>query len=194
MTDMITITDIIMTDEARISSIKLGEALGYKTSDEMNRAIKRNLDELSSYGILRQTDGVLTGKAGQPQKDYMLNESQALLIGALSRTDAAKQVRKAMIHAFIELKRLKQIERQVQFSDLDTRVKAIERGRNHGDQLHDLGVLKARMHATIDECRHSSDLSLYEELLRKFPGYVVPDIETLSGMRKRAMEARAALD
>lgn len=197
MIDIITITDIIITDQPRISSVKLGEALGYKSNQQMNTVIKRNMEEIATYAIVTQTEGKTTldpqGR-GRTSVAYLLTEHQALVIAMLSRTEEAKQIRAAMIRAFIELRQIKVKQQDAAISAVETSVKALQQGRRHGDQLHDLGVLKAKMHAIIDQCRHSSDLSLYEELVRTFPGYIVPDIEMVSKMRKIANDQRDAKD
>jgi phage regulator Rha-like protein len=108
LTEIITITDIIITDQPRISSVKLGEALGYATNNEINRLIQRNMEELASYAFVRHGDAKTTTDErgrGRTSVEYLLNKSQALLIGMLSRTEPAKQVRMAMIKAFLEIEK-----------------------------------------------------------------------------------------
>jgi hypothetical protein len=102
--NIITIDDIISMDEARISSVRLGQALGYASNQQMNKLLRQHMEELTSYGIVPRNEGLLSGKAGMPTTDHLLNEHQSIAIVMLSRTKIAAQVRRTMINAFIAFK------------------------------------------------------------------------------------------
>jgi hypothetical protein len=58
-----------------------------------------NLDELRTYGNLRETRAN-PGKPGRPAYQYHLNEEQALLLCMFSKTAKAAEVRKEVIETF----------------------------------------------------------------------------------------------
>ena len=88
-------------EEPRVLDTDLAEWLGYAAPRQVRELIDRNAQELRSYGNLsRHTTN--SGKRGRPGQAYYLNEGQALVICALSRTDKAAQVRKALIDVFMD--------------------------------------------------------------------------------------------
>lgn len=112
--------------EPRIRDIDLAQRLGFAEDRAIRKIITRNLHELRSHGTLGETE---TGSAGiwdaasqnasegisataaenrgrgRPGKEYWLNEGQALVICALSRTPQASLVRKALIECFLAYRR-----------------------------------------------------------------------------------------
>ena len=100
MTDIITIDDLDTTlnHEPRIQDLLVAERLGYDRPRVVRELIERNQPELTTYGSL----AVRHGKSrGQEFTEYYLNEGQALVICALSRTPKAAEVRKAIIEVFM---------------------------------------------------------------------------------------------
>lgn len=89
---------VIIEDEPRILDTDLAERLGFKRHYDIRETIARNLVELETYGALPVRHGQ---SRGQKFKAYYLNEGQALVICALSRTAKAAQVRKALIDVFM---------------------------------------------------------------------------------------------
>lgn len=88
-------------DEPRVLDIDLAQWLGFSLPRQIRELIARNHDELTAYGSLscRTTNPGIQG--GRPGKAYYLNEGQALVICALSRTPKAAEVRKALIDVFM---------------------------------------------------------------------------------------------
>lgn len=99
----LTVSDLYVTEgEPRIHDIILAERLGMsRPRDIRANLIRPNIDELVSFGGLRETDANPTAKGGQPSKAYYLNEAQALLICMFSRTPAAADVRRQVIEVFM---------------------------------------------------------------------------------------------
>ncbi len=121
----LTIQDLNTTinHEPRIQDILIAERLGFSQVRDIRKLIDRNIDELRSYGEVSATSAETpnlprhggantafsdlhgidanTRKAGRPSKTYFLNEGQALVICALSRTPNAASVRKAIIEVYM---------------------------------------------------------------------------------------------
>lgn len=114
-----TSTLVEFEDEPRILDVVLAERLGFALPRHVRELIDRNRDELETYGILscrttnskiepyqedtgfRMPSGNSARGRGRPAKAYYLNEGQALVICALSRTPKAAQVRKLLIDVFM---------------------------------------------------------------------------------------------
>lgn len=92
-------------DEPRILDLTLAERLGFALPREIRQLIQRNEAELRTYGTLWHRATKSTG--GRPGRECRLNEGQALLICALSRTTVAARVRRELITAFMEMRRQK---------------------------------------------------------------------------------------
>lgn len=117
-------------DEPRILDLDLAAELGIERPRDIRTTIVRNSEELEMYGAVHITatnsnslfcgskpqntnylksddnsslrhDTVNPRKRGRPGKAYYLNEGQALVICALSRTEKAAEVRKALIEVFM---------------------------------------------------------------------------------------------
>ncbi|MEH0291793.1 hypothetical protein V6R98_02280 [Agrobacterium sp. CCNWLW71] len=96
-----TVSLIEFDDEPRIRDIELAERLDFKRPADIREIIARNRDELETYGGFPcRTENPGT-QGGRPGKAYYLNEGQALVICALSRTPKAAQVRKLLIDVFM---------------------------------------------------------------------------------------------
>ena len=92
---------VILEDEPRVLDLDLARWLGFTAARQIRELIARNIEELTMHGGLscRATNPGKQG--GRPGKAYYLNEGQALVICALSRTSKAAQVRKALIDVFM---------------------------------------------------------------------------------------------
>lgn len=88
-------------DEPRIRDIELAERLELARDRDIRVVIANNRDELEAYGSLRVETANPGAQGGRPGKAYYLNEGQALVICALSRTPKAAQVRKLLIDVFM---------------------------------------------------------------------------------------------
>lgn len=88
--------------EPRIMDLVLAERLEMVDRHDVRRLIERNREELEMHGeLFSGTVPENTGRRGRPGKAYWLNEGQALVICALSRTEKAAQVRKILIDVFM---------------------------------------------------------------------------------------------
>lgn len=85
-------------DEPRLLDTELASHLEFKRSYDIRELINRNREELGMYGPLPVRRGQSRGQAFTA---YYLNEGQALVICALSRTPKAAQVRKLLIDVFM---------------------------------------------------------------------------------------------
>ena len=84
--------------EPRILDLTVAARLGYERPTDIRELIARNEGELSTYGeVFRAARKTPSAKGGRPSEDIYLNEGQALVICALSRTPKAAAVRKAII-------------------------------------------------------------------------------------------------
>ncbi|MGY0782108.1 hypothetical protein ACW7BC_29880 [Azospirillum argentinense] len=91
--------------EPRISDLVLAERLGMADPHMIRRLIERNRAELETYGEVSVTVTETSQKGGRPGKAYYLNEGQALVICALSRTPQAALVRRQIIEVFLAYRR-----------------------------------------------------------------------------------------
>ena len=89
--------------EPRVRDVDLAERLGFADPSMLKRLIERNAGELRTYGAISVT--VTENKdpkgRGRPGKVSWLNEGQALVLCALSRTPRAAAVRKQVIDVFV---------------------------------------------------------------------------------------------
>ncbi|WP_237905007.1 hypothetical protein [Azospirillum brasilense] len=90
--------------EPRIVHTVIADCLGTRPQ-EVARLIERNRAELETYGEVCVTATQTTDKGGRPGKAYYLNEGQALVICALSRTPQAALVRRQIIEVFLAYRR-----------------------------------------------------------------------------------------
>ncbi|TWA79129.1 hypothetical protein FBZ85_105437 [Azospirillum brasilense] len=108
--------------EPRVLDLTIAERLGMADRHKIRSLIVKNRAELESYGPLVEVDGVsarqaetygevrdtvsqTSDKGGRPGKAYYLNEGQALVICALSRTPQAALVRRQIIEVFLAYRR-----------------------------------------------------------------------------------------
>ncbi|WP_211109476.1 helix-turn-helix domain-containing protein [Azospirillum tabaci] len=91
--------------EPRVSDVILAERLGFGQPCDIRKLIERNRAELETYGEVCATVAQTTEKGGRPGKAYYLNEGQALVICALSRTPQAALVRRQIIEVFLAYRR-----------------------------------------------------------------------------------------
>lgn len=101
-TNLIPTSNLIVIDsEPRVRDIDLATWLGFNRPADVRELIARNHDELGAYGSFPCRTENPGKQGGRPGKAYYLNEGQALVICALSRTLQAAQVRKALIDVFM---------------------------------------------------------------------------------------------
>ncbi len=93
--------------EPRIRDLDLAQRLGFDKPHNIRNLITRNAVELRTHGDISATAAENTDPQGRgrPGKEYWLNEGQALVICALSRTPQAAMVRKALIDVFLAYRR-----------------------------------------------------------------------------------------
>ncbi|MGA0564139.1 hypothetical protein ACO2RV_16970 [Ancylobacter sp. VNQ12] len=131
-TELISFKDLrpVAPGEMGILDLALAKALGFERLRDIRKIIERHADELRTYGSLCEnvihetaqdgavsttetaTDGAVSskparrgGKRGPIGKEFVLNEHQALVVSALSRTPNAAIVRKALIETFFAFRR-----------------------------------------------------------------------------------------
>ncbi|RIW07767.1 hypothetical protein D2T81_02705 [Azospirillum brasilense] len=93
--------------EPRVLDLALAERLGFSDVHKVRALIERNRSELESYGVISAAVAENTDPKGRgrPGKAYYLNEGQALVICALSRTPQAALVRRQIIEVFLAYRR-----------------------------------------------------------------------------------------
>lgn len=96
--------------EPHVFDLHLAANLGMASIYEIRRTIAKNRNELEMYGELSGQRTKSTG--GRPGKAYYLNEGQALVICALSKTPRAAEVRKLIIDVFMAWRRGKTVHVQ----------------------------------------------------------------------------------
>jgi hypothetical protein len=99
-----------LDSEPRILDIELAERLEFERPRVVRELIARNRDELETYGGLPCHTANPGNQGGRPGKAYYLNEGQALVICALSRTEKAAAVRKMLIDVFMAYRQGKIVE------------------------------------------------------------------------------------
>lgn len=85
--------------EPRIRDLTLADYLGLVKAHDVRAMIVRNWSELSLHGNFPHRAEKSEGR-GRPGTAYYLNEGQALVICALSRTEKAAEIRKQIIDVF----------------------------------------------------------------------------------------------
>lgn len=110
--------------EPRVRDLDLAQRLGFDKLHNIRKLVQRNQAELQTHGevafaeggevsaTVAENDGEgvfstveKTSLGGRPGKTYWLNEAQALVLCALSRTPQAALVRKALIECFLAYRR-----------------------------------------------------------------------------------------
>lgn len=92
---------VVIEDEPRVRDLDLAQWLGFNRATDIRELVARNRDELEAYGSFPCRAENPGKQGGRPGKAYYLNEGQALVICALSRTAKAAQVRKQLIDVFM---------------------------------------------------------------------------------------------
>lgn len=100
--------DLVDIDrEPRIPDLTLAGRLGYEKPHSVRKLIERNRDELAAHGLVVTRpssffhDGEKSRRTGRPGTAYLLNEGQALVVCALSRTPIAAKVRQDIIAVYM---------------------------------------------------------------------------------------------
>ncbi|MBF0335015.1 MAG: hypothetical protein HQL40_15430 [Alphaproteobacteria bacterium] len=83
----------------------IGERLGFARSRDVRSLIEGNRTKLESYGEVYAAAPKTSHKGGRPARAYYLNEGQALVICALTRTPQAAAVSRELIEAFMAWRR-----------------------------------------------------------------------------------------
>lgn len=93
----------VFDGEVRVQDLRLGEVLGYGNPKKVRTVIRRHVDELLAHGVLTQSESKpLPGSAGgRPERSFMLNEAQAVLVAMFSRTDRAAEARRQIVQVFL---------------------------------------------------------------------------------------------
>lgn len=89
----------LKNSEPHVFDLHLAQELGFDRMTSIRVLIDRNAAELETYGTLHRCAAKSTG--GRPGRAYYLNEAQALVLCALSRTPKAAGVRKLLIDVFM---------------------------------------------------------------------------------------------
>ncbi len=99
--------NIEIDGEPRLRDLTIADRLGYERPRDIRELIKRNLEELGTYGAAPYRTALLSRpQGGVVQVDeYWLNEPQSLLICMFSKTDMAAEVRRALIELFLAWRR-----------------------------------------------------------------------------------------
>lgn len=97
------------TGEPCILDTDLAAWLGLDRQTNIRQTISANYMELQAYGNLHLSRAN-SGQRGRPSSAYYLNEGQALVLCALSRTPKAAEVRKALIDLFMAYRAGKTVE------------------------------------------------------------------------------------
>ena len=107
MTQLIQISDLNTTinHEPRVRDLLIAERLGMADPHKVRPLIDANREELETYGEVSARRAETGASGGRPGTEYWLNEGQALVICALSRTAKAAQVRKALIDVYLAYRR-----------------------------------------------------------------------------------------
>lgn len=149
MQNIISVNQLVeIENEPRIRDVDLAERLGFKRNLDIREIIARNRDELETYGSFpcrTENPGI---QGGRPGKAYYLNEGQALVICALSRTDKAAQVRKLLIDVFMAYRQGKIVQVKEHRRRLP-RTSQIGKGSRDFNEAYDDAMLYLRV-ATCD--------------------------------------------
>lgn len=168
MTNLIPSHSLIAIEgEPRVLDLDLAAWLDFALPRQIRELIARNRDELEAYGGLSCRATNPGNQGGRPGRAYYLNEGQALVICALSRTAKAATVRKALIDVFMAYRsgklvhvkehrrRLPNALRRPAARGFDEHLAALRPFSRNPEAM--LSVL-ARMAADIDELRGRAGL------------------------------------
>lgn len=100
------VSDIDLSEvdgEPRALDLEVAKRLGFSRDRDVRQLIERNAAELETFGrIARRSAAQLRSNgATHETTEYWLNEEQALLISALSKTERAAAVRAMLIRVFV---------------------------------------------------------------------------------------------
>jgi hypothetical protein len=99
----LTVADLDAVDgEPRILDLTLAEHLGFTRPRTIRQLIERSMAELESYGLIAAR---CSAYRNRQYTEYWLNETQALVVCVLSRTERAAEVRRALITVFTAWRR-----------------------------------------------------------------------------------------
>jgi hypothetical protein len=106
---MFSLTDLNLEidGEPRIRDLTIADRLGYERPRKIRELIEANMAELQQYGLAPRRGAPITSGKGRVTEveEYWLNEAQCLLVCMFSRTDAAAEVRRALIEVFMAWRR-----------------------------------------------------------------------------------------
>lgn len=91
----------------RVQDVVIGERLGLARPTNVRQTIEANMGELSAFGTLHAENATSAMPNGGTKSvtEYHLNEEQALLVCALSRTAKAAEVRRDLILTYTAYRR-----------------------------------------------------------------------------------------
>lgn len=146
MSALLSLSDLNTTvnHEPRVPDLLLAQRLGFDRPRKARDLIERNRVEIETYGPLASI-GATTHGGTRPTagREFFLNEGQALLICALSRTPKAAEVRRALIEVFMAWRR-GQLEAPAPTKTIAAHTRRIAVGR---DAPVKLAALIARLEA-----------------------------------------------
>ena len=94
----------VIEGEARVSSRRLGQALGFARLTNFHRLVRQHLDELADLGGLSLFKEQKSGR-GRPGEVYFLNEHQSIAVSMWAETPAARSIRREIIDLFVAYRR-----------------------------------------------------------------------------------------
>lgn len=98
----------VIEGAALIADSHVQQVLGYGRINDLHRVIRKNEDELGSYGgVFCQTGKKppAGSKGGRPTVAYFLTEERALLVCIFSRTPKAAEARRLIVEVFMRWRR-----------------------------------------------------------------------------------------
>lgn len=111
MNDLIPVSNLtVISEEPRILDVDLGTRLGMAQPLNIRTMIAANRAELEMHGRVFTRAVKTSPKGGRPTNSYYINEGQALVLCALSRTPIAAQIRKAIIDVFMAYRQGKVVQ------------------------------------------------------------------------------------
>lgn len=87
--------------EPRVHDVRLADVLGFGRARRVRDIISRHQAELLSHGFLPQIAAKINPGRGRPERHFLLNEAQAVLVTMFSRTEQAEAARTQIIKVFL---------------------------------------------------------------------------------------------
>lgn len=94
----------VIEGDARVSSRRLAEALGFARHDHFVRLLKERIEELEDFDRIFLIKEEKSGR-GRPSQTYYLNEHQATALCMWAETATARTARRQIIEVFVAWRR-----------------------------------------------------------------------------------------